>query len=226
MGLETQQELLVVELRRPHDATEAEICARLSEAMPEGMEVIGFAPSSSFKLPRVISVTYRTGFGAGAGARVGRTEMGPTSDGSHDESIPFKNSHLDGVAGLPQDLREALAPEKLAAAVQRYAEGILNDSVLVRDKQVNLGEWVEAVWLDQGEMWARIKAHDSGAGISPYVVYGQLLNVDSERLRSAPLIKQGFAVEGDSIGMGLPQRVELAESSNRKATPQFQSRGR
>jgi radical SAM family uncharacterized protein/radical SAM-linked protein len=161
LGLETRQELLVVELRRMSELSEADICRQLSEAMPEGMDVIGFAPVTSTRVPRVTSITYRTGDWT---------------------QVP---------AAMLTEPRER-AFEK---AVERFQQGALRVSVDVRDRQVDLAEWVESVWMDQGELWLRIKAHESGAGISPYLVYGFLLQVDGEALRSTPIAKNEYGTK-------------------------------
>jgi radical SAM-linked protein len=61
LGLESRQELLVVELRdRAHGAPE-EFCRRLTEVLPEGMEVVSFLPARRSRMPRVETVVYRSG---------------------------------------------------------------------------------------------------------------------------------------------------------------------
>lgn len=169
LGLETRQELLVVELRRPAEGllpdiadeqAEAALCAALTEALPDGMEVIAFKPVSSVRLPRVTSITYRSG------------------------------DWQDALSAFPEF---ASVGETFAAAVARFEAGALHREIPVRDRAILLSDWVEAVWVEQGELFVRIKAHESGAGISPYLVYGHLLQVDGESLRALPIAKETFS---------------------------------
>ncbi len=150
LGLETRDEMLVVELRRVSEMSEADLCAAMSEAMPEGMEVFRFAPSKSSRLPKVTAITYRSG----------------------------------------------VWPEGTALwqkALSRFEAGELAKPIVVREKQLDMSLDVEAVWVEAEELWIRIRAHESGAGINPYLVYGCLLNQDAETLRSRPIAKEGFA---------------------------------
>lgn len=68
LGLESRQELLVVEFREVLKGTAAEQCASLSAVLPEGMEVISLRPAPRSRMPRVETVVYRSGAHAGGPA--------------------------------------------------------------------------------------------------------------------------------------------------------------
>jgi hypothetical protein len=125
------------------------------------MEVIGFTSVASTRMPRITSITYRTG-----------------------DWSPVPKNFLSEAIDLA-----------FQQALRRFELGELNMEVDVRDRKVNLGDWVDAVWVEAGELWVRIKAHESGAGISPYLVYGHLLQMDAEVLRSTPIAKNEFGTE-------------------------------
>jgi radical SAM family uncharacterized protein/radical SAM-linked protein len=80
LGLESRQELLVVELRERLQGTSEEISRRLTEVLPEGMEVVAFRPAQRSRMPRVETVVYRSGaFPGGAeslAAAVARFQAG------------------------------------------------------------------------------------------------------------------------------------------------------
>jgi radical SAM-linked protein len=59
LGLESRREMLIVEFTRPLDADLAAECARLSECLPHGMDVIALEPSKWVRVPHVSSVLYR-----------------------------------------------------------------------------------------------------------------------------------------------------------------------
>jgi len=172
LGLETRREMLVVELRALPALDEAALCASITEALPEGMEVYAFVPAATGKMPKVVSITYRSGFWA------------------------------EG----PADLEQALA---------RYRNGILLAPIKVKDKTMVVASDVEDVWMVDAELWLRIKAHDSGAGISPYLVYGLLLQAEPDSLRGRSLVKADFALAeaaSDMAASSASFRVEtLAE---------------
>ncbi len=58
LGLESRREMLIVEFSRKLDDADT-TCARLSECLPEGMDVIALEPTALPKVPRTESVLYR-----------------------------------------------------------------------------------------------------------------------------------------------------------------------
>ena len=61
LGLESRQELLVVEFREPLAGTPAEQCASLGAVMPDGMDIVSLRPARRSRMPRVETVEYRSG---------------------------------------------------------------------------------------------------------------------------------------------------------------------
>lgn len=64
LGLESRRELLVVEFRERLESSPGGIeavRARLSEVLPEGMEVVSLKPAGRSRMPRVETVVYRSG---------------------------------------------------------------------------------------------------------------------------------------------------------------------
>jgi radical SAM family uncharacterized protein/radical SAM-linked protein len=150
LGLESHREMLVVEFTRLLE-NPAEVCARLSACLPDGMEVTDMLPVSSAKVPRIESVLYR-----------------------------MDKSFSGGPAALEQGL-------------DRFRAGLVAQG-LHRDKPLDAQVEVTEAFLRDGDLCLRLRAHESGATVSPYAIFGLVLLMDAEAVRSEPLIKDDFAL--------------------------------
>jgi radical SAM family uncharacterized protein/radical SAM-linked protein len=86
-------------------------------------------------------------------------------------------------------------PAALEAGARRFGEGSYSRILENRGKQVDLGGEIEAVWMEDGELCVRVKAHPSGAAISPYLAYAGVLGAEPESLRCEPIAKADFTME-------------------------------
>jgi hypothetical protein len=64
---------------------------------------------------------------------------------------------------------------------------------------VDLSADILDVWAEQGELCFRAKAQPSGATVSPYLVFAGLLGGEPEALRSRPICKDGYTLEGAAV---------------------------
>ncbi len=151
LGLESRRELVVIELREKLTGDMETHCRKLSNLLPDGMEVLSIEAVAKSKMPQVTSVVYRSGKYPGG------------------ESV-------------------------LRVALERYQAGNWKSQVRSRDKDVDLAGEIDEVWIENGELCLRAKAHPSGATISPYLAMAALLETDPESLRSLPIYKDAFTL--------------------------------
>lgn len=85
--------------------------------------------------------------------------------------------------------------QALEAGLRRFQEGTYTRMVKSREKDIDLGEEIQAVWMENGELCVKAKTHPSGSSISPYLAFSGLLQVEQEALRSAPIYKDDFTLE-------------------------------
>jgi radical SAM-linked protein len=156
LGLESRREMLIVEFTRPLDIDLAVECARLSECLPEGMDVIGLEPATKVRVPHVDSVLYRM-----------------------EKEFSGGSSALEDGLGR---LRNHLVPQGLH-----------------RDKPLDAAAEITEAWMEGGDLFLRLRAHESGATVSPYAVFALVLGMDPEAVRSEPLVKEDFAMDGSVI---------------------------
>ena len=152
LGLESRKELLVLEMRERFEGDMDAHCARLSDMLPEGMEVISLREVVKSKMPYVSSVVYRSGKYPG---------------------------------GL----------EALEAGLGRFQAGTYAKLQRSREKDIDLSEEIESVWMESGELCLRAKTRPSGSSISPYLAFAGLLETDAESLRSTPIYKDDFTLD-------------------------------
>jgi hypothetical protein len=88
---------------------------------------------------------------------------------------------------------------------------------LHRDKPLDAQAEIIESWIDDGDLFLRLRANESGATVSPYAVFGLVLAVDPEDLRSESLVKVDFALAGavSGSGVGDPARMTHASSPRR-----------
>ncbi len=156
LGLESRKELLVLEMRERFAGDLSEHCARLSDMLPEGMEVLSLREVAKSKMPYVSAVVYRSGKFPG---------------------------------GL----------EALEAGLERFQTGMYTKMQRSREKDIDLSEEIESVWMESGELCLRAKTRPSGSSISPYLAFAGLLETDPESLRSTPIYKDDFTLDGKLV---------------------------
>lgn len=168
LGLDSRRELLVVEFTTAITDVNDTI-ARLTACLPEGMSILEIIPVARAKAPLVTSVLYR----------------------------------LEPGATLP--------PAKLEAGFKRLKNGLVPEG-LHRDKPLDVTAEILESWFTPGQgdgnadagvegrasgaagLWLRLRAGESGSTVSPYAVFGLVLDVDPEDLRGESLVKEDFAV--------------------------------
>jgi hypothetical protein len=72
--------------------------------------------------------------------------------------------------------------------------------------------------LDQGDLFLRLRGHESGATVSPYAVFALVLGMDAEAMRSEPLVKEDYTLAGAESNPSVraqPQQRETQESAVR-----------
>jgi radical SAM-linked protein len=107
----------------------------------------------------------------------------PKSRMPHVADVTYRSgSYPGGVQALEEGLR-------------RYEQGTFRRQLRNRDKEVDLAEEIQAVWMENGELCVRAKTHPSGSSISPYLAFAGLLETDPEALRSTPIYKDDFSLE-------------------------------
>ncbi len=156
LGLASHRELLIVELAKPLEGDSETLCARLSDCLPKGMEVVRFESAASPKVPRIEDVLYR----------------------------------------LPQS--PVIHPELLQKAMARFESGAVEHG-MHRDKPLDFHAEALEVYLQEGDLYVRLRTQPSGSTISPYAAFGLLLEMDPELLRSEMLSKEDFAMLEDKI---------------------------
>jgi hypothetical protein len=72
---------------------------------------------------------------------------------------------------------------------------------LHRDKPLDAAAEITESWIENGDLYLRLRAGESGSTVSPYAVFGLVLGVDPEDLRSESLVKVDFAL-GDRPAPG------------------------
>lgn len=164
LGMASRRELLVLVLRADLAGREAEICRALSACLPEGMDVLGLEAAAHARMPHVEEVTYR---------------LTPAEDGAFPSAA---------------DLARAAAEfdRKLAARREGRDEGAGFGLAEHRGKALDLLPSLASITLKEGELEARVRTYESGAGVSPYAVYAFLLGVEAESLRDKRVRKEDF----------------------------------
>jgi len=151
LGLASHRELLILELPKPLEGSLETWCARLSECLPKGMDVVRLEPTVSVKVPRVENVLYR---------------------------LP-KSATMDA--------------EMLQRALARFKAGAVEHG-MHRDKPLDFHAEALEVYLQEGDLYVRLRTQPSGSTISPYAAFGLLLEMDPELLRSELLSKEDFDI--------------------------------
>jgi radical SAM family uncharacterized protein/radical SAM-linked protein len=172
LGLESRKELLVIETRERLAGDLQALCARLSDVMPAGMEVISIREVPKSRMPHVSNVTYRSGrYPGGASA--------------------------------------------IADGLRRYENGTYKRMMKNREKDIDLADEIQAVWIEDGELCVRAKTHPSGSSISPYLAFAGLLDADPDVLRSTPIYKHDFTLDAVRVqpARALPGGVIGRESA-------------
>jgi radical SAM-linked protein len=65
---------------------------------------------------------------------------------------------------------------------------------LHRDKPLDAAAEIIESWIENGDLWLRLRAGESGSTVSPYAVFGLILGMDPEDLRSESLVKEDFTI--------------------------------
>jgi len=172
LGLESRKELLVIETRERLAGDLQALCARLSDVMPAGMEVVSIREVPKSRMPHVSDVTYRSG------------------------------SYPGGASAIAEGLR-------------RYETGTYKRMMKNREKDIDLADEIQAVWIEDGELCVRAKTHPSGSSISPYLAFAGLLDADPDVLRSTPIYKHDFTLDAVRVqpARALPGGVIERESA-------------
>jgi hypothetical protein len=83
----------------------------------------------------------------------------------------------------------------LEAGLRRFQAGPYARHQRSREKDIDLADEIQKVWMENEELCVRAKTHPSGSSISPYLAYAGLLETDAEALRSTPIYKDDFTLE-------------------------------
>ena len=89
----------------------------------------------------------------------------------------------------------------LEEALGRFQEGSYSRMQKSRDKDIDLNDEIEEVWMENGELCIKAKTHSSGSSISPYLAFAGVLGIDSESLRSTPIYKDDFSIDGKTYAL-------------------------
>ncbi len=189
LGLDSRRELLVVEFTAPitdRDATRM----RLSACLPEDMDVVSLEPVASAKAPRITSVLYRL-------------EPGATLT---QEALAAGLERLDN--GLvPQGLHRDKPLDATAEIIEAWIQTPVDGNTDGTEKQGGGGR------ATQGDLWLRLRAGESGSTVSPYAVFGLVLGVDPEDLRSESVVKEDYTIaERPAPGPAFTPKKSVAEN--------------
>jgi radical SAM family uncharacterized protein/radical SAM-linked protein len=83
----------------------------------------------------------------------------------------------------------------LEEGLRRFESGSYQRMQRSRDKDIDLADEIQKVWLENGELCIVAKTHASGSSISPYLAFAGLLETDEKTLRSTPIYKDDFTLE-------------------------------
>lgn len=107
-------------------------------------------------------------------------------------------------------------PVALEQGLDRFRNGLVAQG-LHRDKPLDPQVEIIEAFMRDGDLCLRLRAHESGATVSPYALFGLVLNMDADSMRSEPLVKEDFTfVERPAPG---PSRMPKTPGSisSRKA---------
>jgi len=93
--------------------------------------------------------------------------------------------------------------------VRKHQEGFAELTVINREKILRVGDLIEKLWVEEGNLCLRVRANSSGATVSPYVLVAGLAGCSVDQIRVLPVIKQSVAME-DYLPKGkkLPETVD------------------
>ncbi|MDQ2999765.1 MAG: TIGR03936 family radical SAM-associated protein, partial [Fibrobacterota bacterium] len=83
----------------------------------------------------------------------------------------------------------------LQGGLKRFELGTYQRHMKNREKDIDLADEIQAVWMENDELCVRAKTHPSGSSISPYLAFAGLLEADPDALRSTPIYKDDFTLD-------------------------------
>jgi hypothetical protein len=107
-----------------------------------------------------------------------------------------KSPRIESVLYALENFSESLGGFSAVEAGLGRLRNRLVPAGLHRDKPLDAHEEVQEAWIDGDALYLRLRAHESGATVSPYAVFGLVLGVDPETLRGEALAKVDFALAG------------------------------
>src|SRR5690606_11874161 len=172
LGHASQRELLVVEFTTAI-ANPDETVARLSACLPEGMSVASLEPMARAKAPLVTSVLYRL------------AHSGIVTTEKLEAGLERLNNGL-----VPRGLHRDKPLDAAAEIIEAWIAPAPDEGGSMNENKVGGGK----ARAPGGHLWLRLRAGESGSTVSPYAVFGLVLGLDPEDLRSESLVKEDFAV--------------------------------
>lgn len=128
--------------------------------------------------------------------------------------VPVERSRMPYVSSITYRSGEYPGGrEALEAARRRYADGSWTRILRNRDKDVDLGEELDSVWMDGDELCVKAKTHPSGSSVSPYLAFAGLLGAEMDGLRGLPIYKADFTLEPLKAGPAFTPKKGAAEAA-------------
>ncbi|HKP96770.1 MAG TPA: TIGR03960 family B12-binding radical SAM protein [Fibrobacteria bacterium] len=118
-----------------------------------------------------------------AGMEVISLKEVPKSRMPHVADVTYRSGHFPGGLSALQD------------GLRRFEAGTYKRYVRSRDKDIDLADEIQKVWMEDEELCVRARTHPSGSSISPYLAFAGLLDTDPDALRSTPIYKDDFTLE-------------------------------
>ncbi|MBN8706232.1 MAG: TIGR03960 family B12-binding radical SAM protein [Bacteroidetes bacterium] len=109
------------------------------------------------------------------------------------------NSKMPTIKSADYRLKDSVAGVDFSQIASQFELGMLNRTVINREKPIQLEDNIIKVWVDNGQLCLRVKANEAGATVSPYVLIAGLLDLPSEQIRLLPVSKEIVDMEDKKL---------------------------
>lgn len=93
----------------------------------------------------------------------------------------------------------------LTRALARFENGTVENG-MHRDKTLDVNAETLEAFMRDGDLFVRLRTQPSGSSVNPYAVFGLMLQMDPEALRSEPLSKEDFGIL-ETMAAYVPEEV-------------------